>query len=346
MLFNIDDDSGSRIIGWLAPDNPAATPKVIVHLDPDRHIVVDATAYRPLLKEQCLHNTGLCGFVITEKNCPGITAAKDLEIKDSENQILIYRRRSAPDLIQGKLLRLETQLVRSHNLDEALNRRFHMTYNALELMPEETTQRIFGLMFTKSLYLSGRVFWQAWEPLARDNGFRAAILLRDPFEELAERLLILKWASLSGSEPAAGFLGRALQSSASIFRTVDLTDLTALQGVLSRPPEELRGALFNPLVYQLAAPNAFDPPPAPETASALDSLAAIDAVGLRSDSRAFLELLAAVLDLPQPLPDVTLGTGPAVSGLADKLRELEAARALIEMDLEVYAEAARVLAPA
>ncbi|HET6376468.1 MAG TPA: hypothetical protein VFF88_10505, partial [Methylocella sp.] len=60
----------------------------------------------------------------------------------------------------------------------------------------------------------------------------------------------------------------------------------------------------------------------------------------------FLDLLAAVLDLPHPLPDVTLGTGPAVSGLADKLRELQAARALIEMDLEVYAEAARVLAPA
>jgi hypothetical protein len=346
MLFSIDKDSGSRIVGWVMPDNPAAIPKVIVHLDPERHVVIDAFVYRPLLREQGLHNTGLCGFVVDEKNCPGVTAAADLEIKDADNQILIYRRRPTSQLAEAKLLRLETQLVRSHSLDSALSGGFHMAYHSLELLPDETTRAILGISFTNSLFVSGRIFWRLWEPIVRDRNFKVGVLLREPFEELSERLLILKWASLSGSNSVASLLGQTVQSCARVFRNIDLTDLSALQTVLSRPPDKLRAVLFNPIVYQLAAPNAFDPPQAPETATALDSLAEIDAVGLRNDAGSFLQLLVALLDLPLCLPDVSLGTGPTVSGLADVLREMGPARALIEKDLEVYAEVARILAPA
>ncbi|MGH6935266.1 MAG: hypothetical protein ACRED2_03615, partial [Methylocella sp.] len=117
MLFSIDEDAGSRIVGWVMPDNPATTPKIVIHLGPEHHVVIDAFVVRPLLREQGLHNTGVCGFVVDENNCPGVTAAGHLEIKDADNDILIYRRRADSQLVDQKLLRVETQLLRSHSLD-------------------------------------------------------------------------------------------------------------------------------------------------------------------------------------------------------------------------------------
>ncbi|MCI0736206.1 MAG: hypothetical protein L0Y50_08035 [Beijerinckiaceae bacterium] len=345
MLFMIDEDKVSRIVGWLMPDNPAATSKIVVQLGPDRHVVIDAFVERPLLKEHGLHNTGICGFVLNELNCPGISAAADLVITDAVNQLLIYRRRPESQLAGQKLLRIETQLLRSYSLDDVLKERFHMAYQSLELLSEETTRSVLSIAFTESLFVSGRIFWRLWEPLIRDRNFKTGLLLRDPFEELSERLLILKWASLTGASAAESILGQSVQASAAAIRDINLGDLSALQALLTRPPDELHAVLYNPLVFQLAAPNAFDPPRAPETAAALDSMAEIEAVGLRHDPRSFLDLLAAVLDLQDPLPDVSLSAGPTVTGLADELRGMRPARALIEKDLEVYAEVARILAP-
>jgi hypothetical protein len=345
MLFHIDEDTGSQIVGWVMPDNPATTPKVVIHLGPEHHVVIDAFVVRPLLREQGLHNTGVCGFVVDENNCPGVTATGRLEIKDADNQILLYRRRNDAQLVDQKFLRLETQLLRSSSLDDALIARFHMSYKSLELLPEETTRSIFAISFTNSLFASGRIFWRVWEPMVRDRNFKAGILLREPFEELSERLLILKWASLSGANSAAAVLGQAVQLCAKTFCDVNLSDLTSLQNLLSHPSDELRAVLYNPIVYQLAAPNAFDRPRTPETAAALDSLAEMDAVGLCDDSGAFLRLVAAVLDLPDQLQGISRRPSQTVIGLAEILREMRPARALIEKDLEVYSEVARILAP-
>ena len=51
MLFSIDADLGGQIVGWIMPDNPNATPRVNV-LIADASVSVEATVYRPLLKEQ------------------------------------------------------------------------------------------------------------------------------------------------------------------------------------------------------------------------------------------------------------------------------------------------------
>jgi hypothetical protein len=64
MLFSIDEDTGSRIAGWVMPDNPAATPKIVAHLGLHHHGVINAFVVRPLLREQCLRDTGVCGFVV------------------------------------------------------------------------------------------------------------------------------------------------------------------------------------------------------------------------------------------------------------------------------------------
>jgi hypothetical protein len=343
MLFNIDEDVGARLEGWLNPDNPAVTPRVIVHLDAEHHVVVEAAVYRPLLKQNGLHNTGVCGFVLDENNCPGLAAASKLEIFDADNNLLLYRRRPDTSIIDKKMFRLETQLFRSAAIDDLLLTRFHMGYPALDLHPEETIRSILVLPFTQSIYASGRVFWRVWEPLLRDRGYLVGALLRDPFHEMAERLLILKLASSPQGGAIVDAVGAAVEAAAGHFRNIDLKDFAALETLLAAAPIELKAILYNPLTYQLTAQNAFDPPPRPTTAVALESLADMDAVGLRDDPAPFFEIVSAMLELPEGLSEVPLPTSNTVIQWADFLRERPAVRKLIEMDIEVYQTAAGII---
>jgi hypothetical protein len=344
MLFSIDEDVGGRLEGWVMPDNPAVTPRVITHLSAAHHVVIEAFVFRPLLKEYGLHNTGICGFVLDENNCPGLTDAGELEIYDADNNLLLYRRRSSGGLIDKKFFRLEPQLFRSVALDELLSPRFHMTYTALDSLPEETTRSVLAIAFSPSIYAEGRVFWRVWEPLLRDRGFRVGMLLRDPYHELAERLLILKLANSPAGESIMDALGPMVEGAASRMRHVDLNDPSDIEAVLATPPHELRSVLYNPLTYLLTAQNVFDPPPTPATAVALDSLADMDAIGLRRDTRPFLETVSAILELPEYPQAIALPTSQTVLQLADVLRDKPTARGLIEMDLEVFETVAGTLA--
>jgi hypothetical protein len=343
MLFSIDEDVGGRLEGWVMPDNPAVTPRIIVHLDSDNHVVIEAFVFRPLLKQQGLHNTGVCGFVLDENNCRGLTGAGKLEIYDADNNLLIYRRRPSAGLIDKKFFRLEHQLFRSVDLDELFQSHFHMTYPALELLSEETIRSILSMPFTTSIYASGRVFWRIWEPLLRDRGYMVGVLLRDPYQEFAERLLILKLAGSPQGRTITDSLGPVVEAAAAHMRDVDLTELSSLEAVLAAAPMELRAILYNPLTYLLSAQNAFDPPPVPATAVALESLADMDAVGLRQDTAPFFETVSAILDLPQSLAVISLPASATVVQWVELLRDRPVVRNLIEMDLEVYQTVAGIL---
>jgi hypothetical protein len=343
MLFSIDEDVGGRVEGWAMPDNPAATPRVIAHLDAEHHVVIEAFVYRPLLKQNGLHNTGVCGFVLDENNCPGLAAANRLEIFDADNNLLLYRRRPDAGVIDKKLFRLESQLFRSAAADDLLVTRFHMGYAALDLHAEETIRSILALPFSQSIYASGRVFWRVWEPLLRDRGYLVGTLLRDPFQEMAERLLILKLASSPQGGGIVDAVGPVVEAAAGHLRNIDLKDFKALEALLAAAPLELKTILYNPLTYQLTAQNAFDPPPIPATAVALESLADMDAVGLRDDPAPFFEIVSAMLDLPDGLPPVSLPTSNTVVQWANFLRERPMVRKLIEMDIEVYQTAAAII---
>jgi hypothetical protein len=343
MLFSIDEDVGWRLEGWVNPDNPAVTPRVIAHLDAEHHVVIEAFVYRPLLKQNGLHNTGVCGFVLDETNCSGLAAASKLEVFDADNNLLLYRRRPDTGVIDKKLFRLETQLFRSAAIDDLFLTRFHMGYPALDLHPEETIRSILALPFTQSIYASGRVFWRVWEPLLRDRGYMVGTLLRDPFHEMAERLLILKLASSPQGGGIVEAIGPVVEAAAGHLRNIDLKDFAELEALLAAAPIELKAILYNPLSYQLTAQNAFDPPPKPTTAVALESLADMDAVGLRDDPAPFFEVMTAMLDLPEGLAQVSLPTSNTVIQWADFLRERPTVRKLIEMDLEVYQTAAGII---
>jgi hypothetical protein len=343
MLFSIDEDIGNRITGWVMPNNPAATPSVIVHLDADNHVVIEASMYRPALKQRGLHNTGVCGFLLDEGNCRGLTASSNLEIHDAGTSLLLYRRRPDEGLVNKRFFRLEPQLFRSVAVDDALAPHFQMAYSALELQSEETIRAIIGIPFSASVYASGRIFWRFWEPILRDRGYMVGTLLRDPFYELAERLLILKLASSAEGDRIADAVGPVVEVAAAHLRKVDLRDISAIEAALASPPPELRSIVYNPLTLLLTARNAFDPPDTPTTAIALESLADMDAVGLRQDTESFFEQISAVLEVSESLSAETVPTNATVVQWADLLRERPAMRQLIEMDLVVYQTAVDII---
>jgi hypothetical protein len=256
--------------------------------------------------------------------------------KRERTRNLIYRRSPSEELIDKKFFRLEPQLFRSAAVDELLGPRFHMTYAALDFLSEETTRSVLAIPFTSSIYAEGRVFWRVWEPLLRDRGYRVGVLLRDPYHELAERLLILKLVTSPDGESIVDAVGPIVEGAATHIREVDLKDESNLEAALASPPHELRSLLYNPLTYLLAAQNAFDPPPFPATAIALDSLADMDVIGLRDDTKMFFETISAVLDVPETLAAIPLPTSQSVLHLAELLRKMSVARSLIEMDVEVY----------
>lgn len=336
MRFNIDMDNGSRIVGWVLPDNPMVTPRVRVFFGDEERKTIEATHPRPGIKDSGLHDTGVCGFVLNEQNCKGIAATSTLRIFDEESDVLIYQRRPKARLVDAKLFRIETQLLRASALNDVLTPSFQMSYAGVELLGQETIFNIIGIGFTTSILAVGGIFFRAYEHSLRDRGFKTAIVLRDPFEELAERLLILKWSATPQGMSASAYLGRTVADAVHALRDVDLESPESIAAAFNKMDETAQGVVFNTATRQLACGAADEPLGDYPVSRALDSLSEFDVVGVRSNVRGFLDMCAAVLGLEQRIPDATLRLYPSVRGLAEQLRQMPAAAERIAMDLELY----------
>ena len=344
MLFSIDQDSGNRIIGWLMPNNPSVVPRIRVVAGGEVKGVFKATQYRPLLKEQGLHDTGVCGFALDEKLFKGLANAKDLAIFDEDTDLLIYRRRPVAKLVELKLFRIETRLLRLGALNKILESRFQMNYSGLELLPEETVISILAIPFTNSIYATGRVFVRAFEHQSRDRGFISAILIRDPFYELAERLLALKWVGGTQGAHVMPYIGKPGQAAARALRHVDLASVKSIEDCLIDLDREPAVVLINTLTRQLATKGSIDTLDKFSVSAALDTLSEIDVVGLSSDIENFTRLLDTVLKADEPIGPISLPVSPRVEDISVLLRNAARIGQLIGADIELYDAVVRAFA--
>jgi hypothetical protein len=336
MLFNIDQDGGSQIVGWVMPNNPSFTPRIRVLSGDETKGIFDATQYRPLLKEQGLHDTGICGFVLDETIVPGLVDLKELAIFDEDSDLLLYRRRPPGKVIESKLFRVETRLLRTAILNDLLAPNFHMVYAGLEMLTEETVFSVLAIPYTNSIYATGRIFVRALEHQLRDRNFKTAILIRDPFEELAERLWVLKLVASNEGASFIAILGKDVQAAARSFRDVNLDSTKDLADMLTNLGDDSKPTLANTLTRQLASKGGIDTLDKFSVSAALDTLAEIDVVGLASDPDGFIALLNNVLADDKWLDVPILGVSERVSQLADVLRTMPAVQKLIGMDIELF----------
>jgi hypothetical protein len=335
MLFNIEVDEGKRIVGYVVPDSFTDSASIRVTDGKRDLMVLPCREERSALVAAGRHATGVCGFTIDETMIADLSQQETLELYDQRTDILIYRRLPAAGVIQKRIFRLETHLVPLWRLDDTLDLHFKCFYKGIERHGLETATQIFLLSNASSMYLSGRLLFKSYEYLFNE-AFNCIVMLRDPYMELAERLLTLKLVrnlaskvELLGARDMIAF-GPAIDFAESIEK-----DEKALHRAFAKMPAAVIGILRNPLTRQLAARNADETPTRGAIAAALETLSKFSIVGLREHQNLFLGQLADLAGTsPHTMPD--LPDFGKTAELCGRLRGIPEARVLLEQDLEVY----------
>ena len=333
MQFQVDKDTGDLITGWVLLDDPDAIAKVRVSAPNTATVELDARAPRPALKNRGLHNTGTVGFRIDPRAFPGLTRAKDLEIRNVETDVLIYRRRQDYH-ITGKLFRYEFQAMPQTQLDMLFMKHFALNYNAVERHTFDTLQSIVGNKASNSIYVAGRLMFNRYHRVLVDRGFRIVTALRDPYEELAERLLFLRYAA-SADRPAylADYL-TGFESLLKIAQQFDIANDNTLRKTFENLDDTQRAALSNPFVRSLAC-DLDELPEKRHIETALYNLSTFDLVGLYNRFDEFRSMMndlmqVDILGTHQP---AGVSWAPMIGA---KLAQIEQVNEMLALDVELY----------
>jgi hypothetical protein len=333
MLFNIEVDSGAQVTGYIVPDGYSGIPTIRVCCQGRELHRFPANEFRHALVQAGRHETGQCGFTIDSSAVPGLADLADLEIYDGETDLLVYRRPRA-DRIPKKLLRVETHLFPLWGLDLFIAPKFQYFAKGIENLGRESVTQLFLLNQADSVYLSGRLLYKNYAYFI-EAGFQTLVMLQNPYEELAERLLVLSKTKKVG----AGHLGIreavSLEPVMAFAESLPTQDEKALRRALRQMPAEVAALLSNPLVRQLTAATPDEMPGGGAVAAALDILANSVLVGMRHAPAKFLNGFAEFLQIdPAILP--TLPKFAPVTALAQQLKDSGEVDAILEKDHELY----------
>jgi hypothetical protein len=333
MLFNIEIDEGNRIVGYLVPDSFSESPSLRITDGEQELLTLQCNEERAALVAAGRHQNGRCGFTIDDSLVANLAQQTALEIYDDATNILIYRRRAPAQVTQRRILRLETHLLPLWRLDNAVEKNFQFFHKGIERPGRETKTQLFLLNNSSSLYLSGRLIFKAYDNYINET-FNCVALLRDPYEEMAERLLTLKHARNFGRELLGERDFIALGPAAAFAETIE-NDEKVLHRAFATMPKAVIANLANPLTRQLAARTPDEIPTKGAVATALSTLSSFTVLGLRERQDVFLVQLADLVGLP---PDAlpTVSNFAETAELSRLLKEVPEAALLIEQDLEVY----------
>jgi hypothetical protein len=235
--------------------------------------------------------------------------------------------------MQKRIFRLETHLFPLWRLDDAVEGRFQYFYKGIERRGRETTTQLFLLNNSSSLYLSGRLIIKSYDNYINET-FNCVALLRDPYMELAERLLTLKYVPKMGREILGERDVIALGPAIAFAETIE-SDEKILHRAFATMPRGAIANLSNPLTRQLAARTADEIPTKGAVATALGTLSSFAILGLREHQELFLAQLADLTGTPaKSLPAIQ--DFQRTIELSSQLKEVPEAQLLIEQDLEVY----------
>jgi hypothetical protein len=334
MLFSVEVDQGDRISGYLVPDSYSDSTSLRISEGGQELAVFPCQDVHNALVVAGRHATGRCAFTIDQKTLPDLCQRLALELHEIETGLLIYRRRAPAEVTQKRIFRLETHLMPLWRLDDSLQHRFQFFHKSIERHGQETSAQLFLLRHASSQYLSGAVTFRAYEQYI-DEGFTCIAMLREPFYELAERLLVLKHAQkaqqldLFGERELMG-LAPAIE-----FATAIENDEKRLRRLFATMSKTAIARLGNPVTRLLAARNSHEVPTRGAVVAALRALASFTVIGLREHQELFLDQLAEIIGVEA----ATLPLTPEFSktlDLAETLRRVPEAEILIEQDLQIY----------
>lgn len=335
MLFHMEEDAQGRLSGWVLPDNPSATPALRVSLPDARTIEIAPNTLRPDLQDRSLHDNGMAGFSLGADTHPDLFPLPDAaEVRDVETNVLLYRRFQSETHRPEKLLRFDIRAMPDPQIEQLFASHFALVYGTAQRYPQDTFFGIFNNPTARSIYISGRPNMQQYEQVLRERGYKMIALLRDPYEEMAERLLFARYAASPNQPPfiADHIFGlEPLMEAVRDLRFDDPDSITAAFGAMN---EAQKRALTNPLVQTLACM----PDELPKTRHieiALSKLSRMNLVGVRERFDDFKSILPEVVGV-DVLGDYAPANVTWVQRLAADLRRIKQARALIALDLDLY----------
>lgn len=334
MLFNIEHDFGSEIIGYVVPDGFTGQSSVRVMRRGEELLTKKTDSVRAALVAAGRHETGLCGFAIGEADVPGLAEMADLEIRDVDTDVIIYRRYDPDAIVQQKIFRLETHLFPASRIDRALQPRFQFYFPSIDRFGLETTHQMFLMNNTESVYVSGRVAYRSVEYYL-DQGYTSVAVVQEPHEELAERLLLLR---LLGDNHA-GVLGLrdsvAFEAVKAFASSLPIESDKGLARAFRDVEPEVANMLSDPLVRQLTTRLQDEVLKPSSISQALGVLSSFRVVGVRHRAELFSEALVDALSLHEGEVPVNEPI-PAARALGARLRTMPAVERLIEHDVALF----------
>jgi hypothetical protein len=166
-------------------------------------------------------------------------------------------------------------------------------------------------------------------------------LLRDPFEELAERLLTIaqmrKWSGAVGGHP----LLRHHEKLLSLLDGMDLYDEKSILRSFRTLSSEQHSALRSPMTSALGCfPE--EEPQRRSVSIALDNLAKFDLVGTRDRLEEFWKMTDSLIGVPS-VAGLQLEALPGVRDLAGFLRRIGLVSDLLDEDIALYSFASEAI---
>jgi hypothetical protein len=340
MYFAIDADHGHTIAGWLVLDNPSIVPEITIRIPGREQITFKANVLRPDLKDHGLHSTGLAGFQIDGSMVDDIANVPQITLFETESNLPIFRRNAYGAAIEKKFFLMEIGALPQIKLLREAMQQFDLSYPAVERFPLETTTSIIG-SHSRSVFLSGRPNWQRHGSLMREKGFITTALLRNPFDELAERLLTLsqmrRWSEGASTNPF-------MKHHAILLQIIDKMDFDNEKSLLAAF-RGLSAEQYNLLRSPMTA--AFGCLPEEEVqrrnvSTALDNLAFFDLVGTRENIAEFSILADGLLETSL-FSQITLDMMPGVPQLSAILSKIGMIADILDEDVALYSFASQAV---
>ena len=340
MLFGLEEDQGSTIKLYLVPDSGGTAASVHVKSNGVELATVTANEQRPSVTVAGRHS-GLCGFNIGTEVVPDLASHADLEIVDASTGLIVYRRRTAAMIADVTLFRLETHLLPLWRIDDALQPHFQYWYKGIDRQGLETSTQTFNNK-SRSLFVSGRLLVKNFEYYLTQD-VKAIAMFRDPYDELAERLIILKNLGTQAEELLGPRDTITFAPVIAALEDIERFDEASVKRFFKRAPPDVFPILANPVVRQMTASTMDELPTSSSVATALASLAAFEIVGLRSEATDFSHGLCQMLGLDEATVPV-MTEYSRVTELGARLRVIRDVELMLERDLELYAHVANAFA--
>ena len=334
MQFHIDVDSQNAIGGWVALDNPADIPLFCIKISGRPDINFEPNWYRPDVVDLGFHATGQVGFAIDENMIPDIAEVRSLKIFETTTGVIIYCRLEPETMVQKRLLLIDSSVFPQINFVRTLAANFGLQYPMVERYSLETAYSILTQDIVKSAFVSGALNWMRAAGPAQASQFVTAALLRDPFEELAERFLFLKHLDQVPSTSLTSSILERHQPVLSLLRGMDFQDRKTIIRPLRNMSREQQRLLRSPMTYAYgAAPD--DQLQRRNVSVALDHLSQFSLVGIREYFDGFAESLAGLIGVDS-VRDAELVNLSGMPELARELMEIGTVCDLLDEDIALY----------